>query len=364
MPTSARVVVLPTEEGPLRVEEVVLPDPGPNQVVVRQHATGICHSQLHQMQRPRTGPVLLGHESTGTVLAKGREVAHVEEGDAVLVTWVPRSGRREGRRAASATLELPDGSVATCQNVFTWADSTIADEQYVVRVPAGGPTDVTAVVGCAVMTGAGAVRRTAGVGSGDGVAVFGVGRVGLSAVAAAKVAGADPIVAVDLREDKLDLARRFGATAAVDASCTDPVAVIHELTARPDAFDYRGQPVVGVDYAFDCIGLGTTMRQIVAAARSGEFGVRRGGTAVLVGVPLTGVELDARDVLVNEKRFVGSLGGSCSPEEDFPEFLAWHREGRLDLDALVTNRYRLEEINAATDALAAGRIVGRAIVEL
>ncbi len=147
MPTQARVVVLPKEQAPLRVEEVRLPDPGPHQVVVKQFASGVCHSQLHQMHRPRTSNVVLGHESTGVVLAKGAAVDHVEEGDRVLVTWVARDREHAGRQPEPAVIELPDGSSARSQNVFTWADHTIADERYVVKAPPGTPKDLGSVIG-------------------------------------------------------------------------------------------------------------------------------------------------------------------------------------------------------------------------
>ncbi len=248
------------------------------------------------------------------------------------------------------------------QNVFTWADHTIADEQFVVALPDDVKTDVTSIIGCAVMTGAGAVRNTAGVRRGESVAVFGVGGVGLSAVVAARVVGADPIIAVDLRDDKLEMARRFGATETVNASAGDAVARVRELTADPNLVDMLGRPVGGVDYAFDCIGVKATMEQIVPAARSGVLGAARGGAGVLVGVPRGSVELNAIDMLVNEKRFVASLGGSCQPERDFPVFLDWYRDGRLDLDALVTARYALEDINEATTDLEEGRIFGRSIL--
>lgn len=364
MPTNARVVVLPPGTDRLHVRDLVLPDPGPHQVVLRLHSSGVCHSQLHQMQRERQAPLLLGHEGTGTVVATGRDVTHVAPGDTAIVTWVPRAPERGGRPPAATTLELPDGSTAVCQAVFTWADHTLADEQYVVRVPDTTPLDVSSIVGCAVMTGAGAVLNTAGVAAGDSVAVWGVGGVGLSAIAAAAVVGASPIIAVDLVEEKLEFARKFGATETVDASKIDPVEAVRALTGRPGRHDVYGQAVAGPDFTFDCIGLRVTMDQILRAARSGETGVERGGTAVLVGVPMTPAELDAKDLLVNEKRFVGSIGGSCVPDRDFPTFLDWHATGRLDLTALVTERFPLDAINEATDALHAGRIAGRAILEL
>ncbi len=366
MPTPARVVVVPPGEDThpqLRVDDVKLPDPGPYQVVVKQFASGICHSQLHQMHRPRPAPVVLGHESTGVVVAKGNQVTHVKEGDDVMVTWVPRDPDIT-RRADAVTLQLADGSTALSQNVFTWADNTIADEQFVVKMPPGEKKDVTSIIGCAVMTGSGAVYYTAGVQKGQSVAVFGVGGVGLSAIAAAAVVEADPIIAVDLDESKLAFAKKFGATIGVNASQGDPVAKIRELTASKDGeFDMFGQPVAGVDFAFDCIGVRQTMEQILPAVKPGVLGKTTGGTAVLVGVPMTPVELQAIDLLVNEKKYIGSIGGSCRPDRDFPMFLRWYREGDLDLDALVTTRYKLDQIQEATDALAAGKIAGRAIME-
>lgn len=363
MPTTARVAVLPKEKGPLAIVEVTFPDPAPHQVVIKQYASGICHSQLHQIHNPRATPVVLGHESTGVVIAKGSEVTHVREGDQVMVTWVPRNQTATDRLAEATTLILPDGTTATCQNVFTWADHTLVDEQYVVRVSEDTARDVTAIIGCAVMTGAGAILHTAGVKKGESVAVFGVGGVGLSAVAAAKVVGADPIIAVDLSEEKLSFARRFGATVTVNASQEDPVKVIRQLTERSGIFDFRQRPVAGADYALDCIGLKVTMEQILPAVRSGAFGVASGGTAVLVGVPLTKVELMAGDLLVNEKKYIGSFAGSCIPERDFPLFLEWYRKGQLDLDSLVTQRYPLDQVNEAVAALEQGRIQGRAIFE-
>lgn len=362
MSTPARVVVLPQNTAELRIEEVNLPDPTANQVVVRQFASGVCHSQLHQMHNPRQSPVILGHESTGVVIKTGSGVSHVAEGDMVLLTWVPRNIEAAGEPPQPARLQVSDG-VAVSQNVFTWADHTIADHQYVVKVDADIQKDVTAIIGCAVMTGAGAVINTAGVQPGQSVAIFGVGGVGLSAVVGARVAGADPIIAVDLSEEKLEFARAFGATHGINAAQTDPVQAIHELTGRSGEYTMRREPVSGVDFAFDCIGISTTMEQIVPACRTGRFGARPGGTGVLVGVPSGPVQLNAVDVLVNEKRFVGSIGGSCAPDRDFPTFLQWQAAGILDLDAMVTERYGIDQINEATAALEAGRIRGRAILE-
>lgn len=362
MPTPARVVVLPADDGPLQVLDLELPDPGPHQVVVKQFASGVCHSQLHQIHTPRQSPVVLGHESTGIVLHTGSEVTNVAAGDTVMVTWVPRDAAAATRNPEPAVLTLPDGSTASSQNVFTWADTTIADEQYVVKVDSNIEKEVTAIIGCAVMTGAGAVENTASVQKGDSVAIFGVGGVGLSAVVAAKKLGAHPIIAVDLDEEKLAFAKEFGATHTINAGETDPVAAIKALTPQSERLTMFEGEVSGADFVFDCIGLKQTMEQIVPAARTGFFGAAPGGTAVLVGVPMTPVELNAMDMLINEKKFIGSIGGSCSPDRDFSKYLAWYKDGSLNLDSMVTARYSIDDINEATRALAAGEIAGRAIL--
>jgi Zn-dependent alcohol dehydrogenase len=362
MPTPARVVVVPVENGPLQVVDLTLPDPGPHQVVVKQFASGVCHSQLHEMHTPRRNPAILGHESTGIAIKVGSDVTHVSEGDTVMVTWVPRAAVQGARAPEAAKVTLPTGDIAVSQRVFTWADTTIADEQYVVKVSPDTEKEVTAIIGCAVMTGAGAVENTAGVKAGDSVAIFGVGGVGLSAVAAAKTLGANPIIAIDLDDEKLEFAKKFGATHTVNAGKTDPIAAVKDLTPSPGRNTMFSGEVSGADYVFDCIGLKTTMEQIAPAARTGFFGAEPGGTAVLVGVPTTPVELNAVDILINEKKFIGSIGGSCSPDRDFPKYIKWHDDGVLDLNALVTARYSIDQINEATTALENGEIFGRAIL--
>ena len=238
----------------MRIEEVELPDPTGHQVVVREIASGICHSQLHTIHNPRPGDIVLGHEATGEVLAIGDQVTNVAPGDKVLITFQPRDLRTTDRMPEMARVSLADGGVAKSSNIFTWSTHTICDDQYVIAVPPDTPMDVTAPVGCAVLTGAGAVLRAAEVQPGQSVAIWGVGGVGLNAVAAARMAGADPIIAVDLDEAKLDLATRFGATHVVNAATTDPVAAVRELTPGPaGSFGFRGMPIAGVDYAFDVV---------------------------------------------------------------------------------------------------------------
>ena len=296
------------------------------------------------------------------MLGVGPEVDYVRPGDRVMVTWLPRM-LDPARRPLTSSVRQADGRIAASQMVFTWADHTLVDELFLVRMPDATPTDVTAIIGCAVMTGAGAVINTADVRKGRGVAVFGVGGVGLAAVAAAHVRGADPIIAVDLDDAKLEFAKRHGATHGVNASRGDPVAQIHELTRDPERFDLTGQPISGVDYAFDCIGAAEVARQIVPSLRGQAMGSNLFSTGVFVGIPRGTFELSPGDLILHEKRLAGSLGGSAHPERDFPEYLDWYARGLLDLDVLVSQRFALDEINQAVEELEAGRIEGRAILE-
>lgn len=362
MGTRARIVVLPKDSTDLHIEELELPDPEPNQVEVRQFASGICHSQLHQIQRTRVNNLFLGHESTGVVGKVGSNVTHVREGDIVLVTWVPRNAAQADAPPASITLQTSVGRTWT-KNVFTWADVTLADQQFVVKVNPDTARDVSSIVGCAVMTGAGAVVNTANVQAGDSVAIIGVGGVGLSAVAAARIVGASPIIAVDLDDKKLEFARQFGATHTINARTENPVEVVHALTEQQGAYTFQDALVSGADYTFDCIGLNDTMTQAITACRKGQVGVRTGGAAVLVGLPTDVLQLNAMEILISERSLLGSNCGSCTPDRDIPRFLEWHNSHKLDLDALVTRRYKLDDINDAVAELAAGEIRGRAIIE-
>lgn len=364
MSTVARTVVLPREFGPMRIEEVELPDPTGHQVLVKQFASGICHSQLHQIHRARQSDVLLGHESTGEVLAIGDQVTHVAPGDRVLLTFQPRDLRSTDRMPVAATAQLGDGQTAVSPNIFTWSTHTLADDQYVIPIAPDTPTDVTAIVGCAVLTGAGAVLRAAAVQRGQSVAIWGVGGVGLNAVAAARMAGASPIIAVDLDDEKLDLARRFGATHVVNAREHDPVERIRELTPGPDgAHGFRDMPIAGVDYAFDVVARPESFDQAFKSTRNSRFAVEAGGTTVVVGVPQGNFDLPATQMLITERTVLGTLGGTAVPEEDIPMFLDWYRSGDLDLDALVTTRVGIDEINEATQRLDDGNVLGRTIIE-
>jgi Zn-dependent alcohol dehydrogenase len=327
---------------------------------VRQFATGVCHSQLHELQRPNPSvPLVLGHESTGVVQAAGKNVDHVKEGDHVMVTWVQRNASRATPRPTPASVTYKGQQVnfgaPAFTGTFTWVRDTVADQQMVVPLDKAVPTDVTSIVGCAVMTGAGAAMNSAQVRPGNSVVIIGAGGVGLSVVQACANLSAYPIIVVDLTDEKLEFARKFGATHGINARTEDPVARIREMMG--------GEPTSGVDFAFDAIGIGRTMEQILYMARGRQPGERDGGVAVLVGVPHGDLPTLPMHHLFGGKVYRGAPGGNSTPDRDFPVLIRWYTEGKLPLDLMVTRRYKLEQINEACEALSRGEIAGRAIVE-
>jgi Zn-dependent alcohol dehydrogenase len=334
---------------PLLVDEIELEDPGDEEVLVQLYASGICHSQLHQIHNP-DGPVptLLGHEGTGVVLKAGKGVKHVKEGDRVMMQFVPRD-LPDGMKTANRTKYRWQGNEYEA-GVYTWAEHALLNEQMLVPLPNDVPTDVTAIVGCAVITGVGAALYSAGVQPGQSVAVFGVGGVGANVVAGARIAGADPIIAVDLEEGKLGYARELGATHSVNASEVNAPEAIRELTDG------------GVDFAFDAIGVEQAFVQAVESTRPGITGVHKGGTAVIVGIGQGNVSLP-RLFPMGERTIQGSIGGSERPAITMPRYIDLYREGKLPLERLVSTKYdSLDRINDGVRALEHGEIEGRSIM--
>jgi Zn-dependent alcohol dehydrogenase len=344
---------------PMVIDDIELPDPGPTQVLVRQFATGVCHSQLHELNRPNpTVPLVLGHESTGVVSAVGDQVSHVKEGDHVMVTWVQRNATRSTPRPTPANVTYKGQQVhfgaPAFTGTFTWSRDTVADQQMVVPLDKDVASDVTSIIGCAVMTGAGAALNAAQVRPGNSVVIIGAGGVGLSVVQACANLSAYPIIVVDLADEKLEFAKQFGATIGINARNGDPVARVRELMG--------GEVTSGVDFAFDAIGIGQTMEQILQMARARLPGEREGGVAVLVGVPHGQTPTLPMHMLFGGKVYRGAPGGCSTPDRDFPLLVRWFKEGKMPLDLMVTRRYSLEQMNEACDALARGEIAGRAIV--
>ena len=351
MVTKTRAAIKVEHGQPLVIEEIELADPAFDEVLVKLYASGICHSQLHQLHNPDSAmPMLLGHEATGVVEKAGSEVTHVKEGDHVMVTWVPRDITTETARPMRTTFSFRGAEHEA--GIYTWAEHVLAKEQLVLPLDPDVATDVTSIIGCATVTGVGAVLGTAKVQEGQSVAVIGVGGVGINVIAGANIAGANPIIAVDLVDEKLDFAKEFGATHVVNASEVDAVEAIREISGGG-----------GVDFAFDAIGGDVTVQQILASVRSGVLGAERGGVAVIVGIPQGTITLPRGSFPIGEKQLIGSLGGSSHPIEDYPQYVEWYKQGALPLDKMVTKRYEsLDEINEGVRALEQGEISGRAIM--
>jgi S-(hydroxymethyl)glutathione dehydrogenase/alcohol dehydrogenase len=355
-----RAAVLPAVGAPLEITEIDLPDPGPGQVRVRLAAAGVCHSDLSLSDGTMRVPVpaVLGHEGAGTVVSVGEGVTHVSPGDAVVLNWAPACGSCHAcglgevwlcanalNGAADVYARTADGTgLHPGLNVAAFAEETVVKSSCVLPLPEGIPLTDAALLGCAVLTGYGAVHHSARVSPGETVAVFGVGGVGLATLQAARIAGASTIVAVDVSPEKEDLARAAGATDYLVASDTT-AREIRALTGRQ-----------GVDAAVECVGRATTIR-------TAWDSTRRGGRTTVVGIGGKDqqVTFHALEIFHWGRTLSGCVYGNCDPARDLPLLAEHVRAGRLDLASLVTEHIALEGIPAAFDTMLAGK-GGRALV--
>ncbi|NJP47453.1 zinc-binding dehydrogenase [Actinacidiphila epipremni] len=356
-----RAAVLPAVNAPLVVTDIDLPDPGPGQVRVRLAAAGVCHSDLSlsngTLRQP--APAVLGHEGAGTVVAVGEGVDHVAAGDPVVLNWAPACGTchfcglgepwlcSDANTAASApyaTLTADGSPLYPGLGTAVFAEETVVAARAVLPLPAGVPLTDAALLGCAVLTGYGAVHHAAAVREGESVAVYGVGGVGLAVLQAARIAGAGPIVAVDVAPGKEELARAAGATDFVVAG-DDTAKRVRALTGGH-----------GADVAIECVGRADTIR-------TAWSGTRRGGRTTVVGIGGQDqkVTFSALELFYFGRTLSGCVYGNCDPAQDLPVLAAHVREGRFDLSGMVTDRIGLDGIPAAFEAMTAGR-GGRALV--
>ncbi|SES30598.1 zinc-binding dehydrogenase [Lentzea albida] len=361
-----RGAVLTGVGGPLEVVDLELDPPGPGELLVRVHATGLCHSDLSVIDgsRIRPLPMVLGHEAAGEVVEAGPN-AEFAPGDHVVLSFVPACGacRRcaSGRQAlcepgAAANRDgtllsgarrwtLPDGTRPHHHlGVSGFAEYTVISDRSATKVPDDLPLDIAALFGCAVLTGAGAAFYSADVKPGEKVAVFGLGGVGLAAVLAAVTAGATQVVAVDVVEHKRALALTLGATHDA-AGGPDVVAQVRDLTGG------------GADKVIDTTGVAAVLEQAYAATAVG-------GTTVTVGLPHPDrtVSLPALNLVAEERTLKGSYLGSCVPRRDVPRFVDLYRAGRLPVEGLLSGRLGLGEINDGFAKLASGEAVRQVVV--
>jgi S-(hydroxymethyl)glutathione dehydrogenase/alcohol dehydrogenase len=357
----ATAAVMHKVDEPLSIEEIELDEPARNEVLIRTAFAGVCHSDLHYMEGlyPRPCPCVLGHESSGVVLAVGSDVSYVKPGDHVITCVSVFCGECEyclsGRMSlcvSPATRRPADGPQRMRLNgvpmpgqgpLSSFADHMLVHEHAVVKIREDMPLDRAALIGCAVTTGVGAVFRTAKVEPGSTVAVIGLGGIGLSAVNGAAIAGAGRIIAIDRVASKSNLAREFGATDFVDASAGDVVKTLREMTGG------------GVDYSFECVGLKPTVEQSFRI-------LKRGGTATVIGMMPVGMrfELSGAEIL-GEKRIQGCAMGSNRFRTDMPRFVDFYMRGLLKLDLMISGRVRLDQINEAYAELKTGAIARNVI---
>ncbi|HXD91054.1 MAG TPA: Zn-dependent alcohol dehydrogenase [Candidatus Binataceae bacterium] len=342
---------------PLTIEDVEIDQPGPHEVLVRTVASGVCHSDLHCIHGalPAKVPAILGHEPAGIIEAVGDAVTAVKPGDHVIACTSIDCGRctqcQLGRphlctnradcqrpREAKPRLTQKGARITQFADLGSFAEQMLLHERAVLKIADDIPLDRAALLGCAVTTGVGAALNTAQVAPGSSVAVFGAGGVGISIIQGARIAGARQIIAVDIRDNKLETAKHFGATATINGLEGDTVRAIKRLSEG------------GVDYSFDAIGNPKVIEQCV-------YCLAPRGLATLVGAipPGQKIEFDPNHLFV-EKRLQGSFMGSNRFHLDMPKYLDLYRQGRLNLDDMISKRAPLTAINEAFRAMEAGEV--------
>ncbi|NLO80505.1 MAG: alcohol dehydrogenase catalytic domain-containing protein [Xanthomonadaceae bacterium] len=352
---------------PLTIDEVELAPPGEGEVLVRVAAAGLCHSDLSVINgdRPRPTPMALGHEAAGVVEQVGPGVHDLAVGDHVVMVFVPSCGHcqpcAEGRpalcepgAAANTVGTLLSGARRIRRHgaeinhhlgVSAFAEYAVVSRRSLVKIDQDLPLEQAALFGCAVLTGVGAVVNTAQMRAGATAAVIGLGGVGLAALLGARAAGASRIIAIDLAEDKLKLAKELGATDVFNAGSADCVEAVRAATGG------------GVEFAFEFAG---SVRALELAYRI----TRRGGMTVTAGLPPpdAAFPLPAVNLVAEERTVKGSYIGTCVPMRDIPRYIALFRQGRLPVDRLLTSRLRLDEINEGFDRLARGEAIRQVVL--
>ena len=366
----AKAAVMTGVDQPLEIRtDVEVDSPHAGEVKVRLGASGVCHSDLSMQNGTMMAatPIVLGHEGAGVVEEVGEGVTGLVPGDHVVISWVPQCGecffckRGQPQLCDTANMALISGGLLDGTTRFTsqggplyqmaasgtFSEVTIIPAIGAVKIPSDLDMKVAALIGCGVLTGTGAALNTAHITKGDVVAVVGCGGVGLNVIQGSRIAGAGEIIAVDMNETKLQLAKEFGATAVVNASQGDPVSQVMSMTEQR-----------GADVAFEVIGLSQTIDQTIGM-------VRRGGQAILVGVPRMEVMVNLPaffGVVLAEKTIKGCWYGSSDVRRDVPKLIDLYRKGDLKLDELISRTISIEQVNGAFDAMKTGEVARSVIV--
>jgi S-(hydroxymethyl)mycothiol dehydrogenase len=360
MPQQVQGVIARSKGAPVELVDITIPDPGPNDVVVRIQACGVCHTDLTYRDGGINDefPFLLGHEAAGIVESAGSAVTHVEVGDFVVLNWRAVCGNcracRRGRPwycfdtfNASQPMTLTDGTELTpALGIGAFAEKTLVHEGQCTKVDPNADPAVVGLLGCGVMAGLGAAVNTGNVSRGDSVAVIGCGGVGDAAIAGARLAGASPIIAIDRDPKKLQMAMELGATHTIDASKVDAVEAVQELTGG-----------FGADVVIDAVGRPETWKQAFYARDLA-------GTVVLVGVPTPDMTLEMPliDFFSRGGSLKSSWYGDCLPERDFPALVDLYEQGRLPLDKFVSERIKLDQVEEAFETMHRGEVLRSVVV--
>jgi S-(hydroxymethyl)mycothiol dehydrogenase len=361
-----RAVIARTKGAPVELVTINVPDPGPGEAVVRVQACGVCHTDLHYREGGINDdyPFLLGHEAAGIVEAVGPEVSGLAPGDFVVLNWRAVCGQcRACKRGephycfsthnATQRMTLEDGTeLSPALGIGAFAEKTLVAAGQCTKVDPSVRPAAVGLLGCGVMAGIGAAINTGGLTRGRSAAVIGCGGVGVAAVAGAALAGASPIIAVDVDPRKLAAARKMGATHTIDSSSVDPVEEIKRICAET----YAGAD--GADVVIEAVGRPETWRQAFYARDLA-------GTVVLVGVPTPDMkvpDLPLLDVFGRGGALKSSWYGDCLPSRDIPMLVDLYRQGRLDLDAFVSEEIGIEDVEAAFVRMRDGAVLRSVVV--
>ena len=361
MPQVVQGVIARAKGAPVELVDIHVPDPGPGEAVVTVQACGVCHTDLHYREGGigNDFPYLLGHEAAGVVESVGEGVTEIESGDFVILNWRAVCGQcRSCRRGrpwycfntfnATQKMTLDDGKeLSPALGIGAFARKTLVHAGQCTKVDHAAPATVAGLLGCGVMAGLGASINTGGVGRGDSVAVIGCGGVGAAAVVGASLAGASRIIAIDIDQRKLDQAKALGATHTINARDFDVVEAMRNLTDGN-----------GADVVVDAVGRPETWKQAF-------YGRDLAGTVVLVGVPTPEMTIDMPliDLFGRGGSLKSSWYGDCLPSRDFPMLIDLYLQGRLPLDAFVSETIGLGDVEAAFDKMHAGDVL-RSVVSL
>ena len=360
MPHQVNGIIAAAKGAAIKIQSILVPDPGPGEALIRVKACGVCHTDLHYREGAINDefPFLLGHEASGTVESVGAGVDNVSPGDFVIIAWRSPCGTcrscQRGRpwycfasRNAEQPMTLADGTpLSPALGIGAFAELTLVDAGQAVRVNAEASPQAAGLVGCGIMAGLGAAINTGGVTRGDSVAVFGCGGVGDAAIAGARLAGAHTIIAVDIDDRKLEWAKEFGATHTINASQTDPVEAIRKLTGGN-----------GVNVAIEAVGSPITYEQALYARD-------HAGTLVQVGVPSPDmkIELPLIELFGRGGSLKSSWYGDCLPSRDFPMYIDLYLQGRLDLDKFVSETIPLDGVEDAFHKMERGEVLRSVVV--